>query len=96
MFALRRDGFLGSSETLGAASEVMKDKKVLEYIGKKIEELNEKHVVSRAAHIRKWYILEGDFSLKGGQFTPTMKLRRKIVSKLYQPQIEALYQAPKL
>ena len=96
MFALRRDGFLGSSETLGEASEVMKDKKVLEYIGKKIEELNEKHVVSRAAHIRKWHILEGDFSLKGGQFTPTMKLRRKIVSKLYQPQIEALYQAPKL
>ena len=49
VFALRRDGFLGQSETLGAAKEVMKNKRVMEYIEKKIKELNEKYVVSRAA-----------------------------------------------
>ena len=96
IYALRREGFLGPSESLGAARDVMQDKRVLKYIGKKIEEVNEKHVVSRAAHIRKWCILEGDFSLKGGQLTPTMKLRRKVVSKMYTAEIEALYQNPKL
>ncbi len=93
---LRRDGFLKPYQSLTSASEAMKDQRVLDYIQAKINELNEKHVVSRASKIRKWIILPGDFSLKGGHLTPTMKLRRKVVSNLYKTQIESLYQEPKL
>jgi len=34
--------------------------------------------VSRAAYIRKWKLLIDDFSLPGGELTPTLKLRRKV------------------
>ena len=61
-----------------------------------MQELNEKFSVSRAAQIRKWIIVAGDFSRKGGHLTPTMKLKRKVVSEIYRAEIEQLYTVPKL
>jgi len=43
--------------------------------------------VSRAAHVRKWKIVPIDFSIPGGEFTPTLKIRRKEVIKKYEPLI---------
>ena len=65
-------------------------------VGEKIREVNENHTVSRVSQIKKWKILEGDFSLKGGQLTPTMKIKRKEVAVLYAEEIEELYREPKL
>lgn len=62
------------------ASEVMESGKVLEYIDQKIKKLNELYVVSRAAQIRRWKLLPGDFSVGRGHLTPSMKLRRKVVA----------------
>jgi long-subunit acyl-CoA synthetase (AMP-forming) len=35
--------------------------------------------------------LKEDFSIFGGELTPTMKLKRKVVEKKYAAEIEALY-----
>ena len=35
-----------------------------------------KRLVSKAAHIKKFKLLEMDFSQPGGELTPTMKLKR--------------------
>lgn len=53
-------------------------------------------MISRAQQVRKWVVVPGDFSVNGGQLTPTMKLRRKIAVKLYANEIASLYQNPKL
>ena len=37
-----------------------------------------KKAVSRAAHIKKFKLLPNDFSMLGGELTPTMKLKRTI------------------
>jgi long-chain acyl-CoA synthetase len=37
-------------------------------------------------------LLENDFSIENGDLTPTLKVRRRIVEKRYQRQIDALYQ----
>ncbi|KAK9522258.1 hypothetical protein VZT92_018735 [Zoarces viviparus] len=46
---------------------------------------------SNAQKIQKWVILERDFSVNGGELGPTLKLRRPIVVKLYQEEINELY-----
>jgi len=39
--------------------------------------------VSKAATIKKWKILPLDFSVKTGELTPTLKLKRSYVIKKY-------------
>ena len=47
--------------------------------------------VSRAEAIKKFVILDEDFTEAGGQLTPTLKVRRNIVIEQYATQISALY-----
>jgi len=47
--------------------------------------------VSRAEAIRKFAILDQDFTEAGGQLTPTLKVRRNVVTEQYAAQITALY-----
>lgn len=41
--------------------------------------------------IKKFAVLPRDFSIEGGELTPTMKLRRKIIYEKYKDKIEGLY-----
>lgn len=50
---------------------------------------------SNACKIQKFCILPQDFSVEGSELTPTMKLKRSIVAKLYKDAIEAVYAAPR-
>ena len=47
--------------------------------------------VSRAESIRKFRVLDTDFTEQAGYLTPSLKLRRNIVTKDFGDQIEALY-----
>ncbi len=48
--------------------------------------------VSRAEAIKKFMLLDEEFTEAGGQLTPTMKVRRNIVMEQYAAQIAALYE----
>ena len=43
------------------------------------------------ARIKKFTILPGDFTQEGGELTPTLKVKRKVVSNKYLTAIEELY-----
>jgi long-chain acyl-CoA synthetase len=47
--------------------------------------------VSRAESIRKFHVLATDFTEQAGYLTPSLKLRRNIVTKDFADEIEALY-----
>ncbi|XP_027706937.1 long-chain-fatty-acid--CoA ligase ACSBG2 isoform X2 [Vombatus ursinus] len=68
-----------------------KDPLVYEAIEKGIEAVN-KEATSNAQKIQKWTILNKDFSVVGGELGPTTKLKRPVVTKMYQEQIESFYQ----
>ncbi len=68
---------------------------IRKYIDEGIKKANVK-AVSRAATVRKWIILPLDFSVKGGELTPTLKLKRAFVSKKYQKEIDNIYLSPRL
>jgi long-chain acyl-CoA synthetase len=48
--------------------------------------------VSHAEAIKKFTILDAEFTEEGGQLTPTMKVRRSVVMEQYSAQIAALYE----
>ena len=54
-----------------------------------IDEANK--AVSQAEAIRKFMILDQDFTEAGGQLTPTMKVRRQVITEQYAVQIATLY-----
>ena len=51
---------------------------------------------SNAQKIRKWALLNRDFSESGGELTPTMKVKRRVVCEKYAREIESFYIQPKL
>jgi long-chain acyl-CoA synthetase len=49
------------------------------------------HAVSRAEAIRKFRILDGDFTQEAGQLTVKLGIRRSVLLKDYAADIDALY-----
>jgi long-chain acyl-CoA synthetase len=45
----------------------------------------------RVEQIRKFVLLESEWSQDTGEMTPTMKLKRKVIREKYEKQIESLY-----
>jgi len=64
--------------------------KVSEYVKRCLEATNKK-AVSRAAHIRKFKLIPDDFSIPGGELTPTLKLKRKVTEKKFQQYIDEMF-----
>ena len=68
---------------------LVKDPRVVERIGRTIEEKNTQ--LQSYAKIKKFAVLPGDFTLDGGELTPTLKVKRKVVSDKYMSVIDELY-----
>lgn len=64
------------------SDEACVDPKVNAFIEKCIGITNGKSV-SRAAHMRKFKLIADDFSVPGGELTPTLKLKRPVATKKY-------------
>ncbi len=47
--------------------------------------------VARYQAIKKISVLPVEFSVDGGELTPTMKIKRNVVAKKYAEQIDAFY-----
>jgi long-chain acyl-CoA synthetase len=47
--------------------------------------------VSRAEAIRRWEMLDDDFTEAAGELTPTLKLKRHVIMERYRQEVEALY-----
>lgn len=75
---------------LTTTDEAVAEPKVTEYVKKCIEATNKK-LVSRAAHIRKFRLLTEDFSIPGGELTPTMKLKRKVTEKKNKSLVDEMF-----
>ena len=75
---------------LKTSDETVSNPKVNAYVQKCIELTNGKSV-SRASHIRKFKIIAEDFSIPGGELTPTLKLKRNVTAKKYQKLLDEMF-----
>ncbi|XP_037398728.1 long-chain-fatty-acid--CoA ligase ACSBG1 isoform X2 [Pygocentrus nattereri] len=81
---------LGSQATKVSDITGGKDKLVNKAIQEGIARVNAQ-AISNAQRIQKWTILKKDFSVPGGELGPTMKLRRPVVLKKHNDEIETFY-----
>ena len=85
-YAQDNDVPFGNYASLTHAAEVQT------LIQSEIDRVNKKF--ARAEQIKKFFLLDTQLSAEDEELTPTMKLKRKLVEKKYQPQIEAMYLDP--
>jgi len=80
----REQGILASE-----AAAIVKHPKVVERVGRTVEEKNTQ--LQSYAKIKRFTVLATDFTLDGGELTPTLKVKRRVVSQKYKDAIEELY-----
>ncbi|NKQ52994.1 long-chain fatty acid--CoA ligase [Amycolatopsis sp. K13G38] len=73
-----------------SVSDLADDADLRAAVQEAVDEANKQ--VSHAEAIKKFVILEKDFSEATGEITPSLKLKRNVVSKNYANAIEELYQ----
>jgi long-subunit acyl-CoA synthetase (AMP-forming) len=77
----------------GTSAKSMADaadcEKVKGWLMQQVDEVNKS--LARVQTIKKIAVLPRDLSIEGGELTPTMKVKRKVVNKKYAEVIEAFY-----
>ncbi len=81
--------FAAEQGTLDESSAMTDSPVVREELEKHIEEVNS-HFAS-VEQIKRFHILPADLSQEGGELTPTLKLKRPVISSKYEKEIEDLY-----
>jgi len=79
---------LGSHAT--TVQEAINDPIVNEYIKAGIGRAN-KRATSSAQNVQKFLIVPKEFTIEGGELTPTVKVKRRVVLQQYQEQIDKMY-----
>ena len=51
--------------------------------------MNEK--LARVQTIKKFIVVPNEFTIDGGELTPTMKVKRKVVNEKYKREIASMY-----
>lgn len=70
-------------------TDLSANEKVLEEVQKVVDEVNES--LSQPERVKKWTLLERDFSEDAEEITPTLKVRRKTITEKYSDVIDRMY-----
>ena len=70
-------------------AQLTKQPKVLARVGRIVEEKNAQ--LQSYAKIKKFTVVPADFTQEGGELTPTLKVKRKVVAEKYKDMLESLY-----
>jgi long-chain acyl-CoA synthetase len=71
------------------AAKLIHDPKVLRKYHEEIEKMSE-HLAS-FERVKKFVLIDRDFTIESGELTPTLKVKRKTIEKKFQDEIDALY-----
>ncbi len=80
----RKNGVLFSSN-----EEVIKDPRVIEMFKELVESFNK--FFNHVEQIKKFELLPDEWTVDGGELTPTLKLKRKVITEKYRDAIERIY-----
>ncbi len=69
--------------------ELNRSEEIRDVIQKGIDAVND--TLAKFETIKNFTILPGDFSLEEGEITPTLKIKRKVITERYRQEIEAMY-----
>jgi len=70
-------------------TELMASDKLRQFVHDQLEQMNAQ--LARFEQIKRFTILPTEFSIERDEVTPTQKLRRKVITKNYAAEIDAMY-----
>jgi long-chain acyl-CoA synthetase len=70
-------------------ASLSREPKVRALVQEAVDAANERH--SQAEQVKRFHILDHDFSQATGELTPTLKLKRNVIGEKYAPVFDALY-----
>jgi long-chain acyl-CoA synthetase len=73
--------------------ELLQNPLVYAKLGSRVERVNEH--LSNYERIKKMVLLDQEMTLEGGQLTPSLKVKRRVVNQMYAAQIEGMYRESK-
>lgn len=91
-FPLLEDWARANGVTFRNNQELVANSRVRELYRGIVEDLNKK--LAHFETIKKILVVPDEFTVAGGEITPTLKLKRRIIEAKYKQQIEELYQEP--
>lgn len=72
-----------------STEEVIKDPRVLDMYKELVESFNK--FFNHVEQIKKFELLPDEWTVEGGELTPTLKLKRKVIMEKYREAIERIY-----
>jgi long-subunit acyl-CoA synthetase (AMP-forming) len=93
LLTLNQERIKQDAEACGSAASdaetAAKDEKFLQFLQRKIDEVNSR--LARVQAVKKFKVIPKEFTIEGGELTPTMKVKRKVVTEKYKKEIDQLY-----
>ncbi len=93
LLTLNQERIKQDAEACGSAASdaesASKDEKFLQFLQRKIDEVNGR--LARVQAVKKFKVIPKEFTIEGGELTPTMKVKRKVVTEKYKKEIDQLY-----
>ncbi|MEM6795513.1 MAG: hypothetical protein AAF725_16160, partial [Acidobacteriota bacterium] len=81
------------SDALGAAmARVVENRDFQQLFREPVQRGNGE--LARVERVRKFFLLDRDFSQEGGELTPTMKMKRKVIEEKYAHLFDRVYDDP--
>jgi long-subunit acyl-CoA synthetase (AMP-forming) len=66
-----------------------RDERFLSFLQRQIDGVNAR--LARVQAVKKFKVIPQEFTIEGGELTPTMKVKRKVVTEKYKKEIDQLY-----
>jgi long-chain acyl-CoA synthetase len=76
-------------DKMGTLAELIDDEDLKAVVQEAVDDANK--AVSKAEAIKSFRILPEDFTIEGGELTPTLKVKRRVVADLYGSVIDDIY-----
>ncbi|TFG78326.1 MAG: hypothetical protein E4H26_02570, partial [Flavobacteriales bacterium] len=73
----------------GSLSDMLADPKMKDLVKEVLDQFNQK--LPKHETIKKFAILDKDFTIEGGELTPTLKVKRKVISERYKDLLDSFY-----
>jgi len=76
--------------SVSSRSELCRHPRIIDLIQRQIDALTPN--LAKYERIKKIALLENEFTIEGGELTPTLKVKRRVIDEKYRDVIEGLYQ----
>jgi len=86
--ALQRD-VKAAGATFSSNEELIAHPKAVDIIQREIDHFNDN--LDRQEKVRRFKLLPEDFTIEGGEITPSLKVKRRVVDEKYRALIDAMY-----